>query len=147
MKVDTHRNTLALAKTFGQWCVKQGWLVTNVVADVEPQGRRRRGKEQLRIDEARKYLAVCEKAASGGDSGAVAAMTSLLLGLRASEVVERVVRDFDDGGRVMWIPASKTDAGRRTLEVPESLRPHLARLAEGKAAALSGSGRPGSDGS
>ncbi len=131
--VDTHRNTLALAKTFGQWCVKQGWLAANPLAEVEPTGRRRRGKEQLRIDEARKYLALCEVRAREGDAGAVAAMMALLLGLRASEVVDRVVRDLDDDGKVLWIPSTKTDAGRRTLEVPESLRPHLKKLAEGKA--------------
>jgi integrase len=46
--------------------------------------------------------------------------------------VSRVVRDLDDGGKLLWIPDSKTEAGRRTLRVPELLQPYLARLAEGK---------------
>jgi hypothetical protein len=37
-------------------------------------------------------------------------------------------RDVDDDGRLLWIPATKTPAGRRTVEVPEVLRPHLVRL-------------------
>jgi integrase len=56
-------------------------------------------------------------------------MTALLLGMRAGEIVSRVVRDLDDEGRLLWIPHSKTAAGRRNLHVPELLRPYLARLA------------------
>ena len=33
---------------------------------------------------------------------------------------------------LFWIPDSKTEAGRRTLQVPELLRPLLKALAEGK---------------
>jgi integrase len=67
--------------------------------------------------------------ADAGEAGAVAAMMALLLGMRATEIVSRVVRDLDDDGRLLWIPDSKTDAGKRTLHVPELLRPYLARLA------------------
>jgi integrase len=95
-------------------------------------GRRKRGKEQFRVTEARTFIATCRQLGDRGDAGAIAAMTSLLLGLRASEVVERVVRDLDDGGRLLWIPQSKTEAGRRTLEVPVVLRPYLLALAKGK---------------
>lgn len=132
MAVDTHRNTLTKAKAFGQWCLKQRLIDVNPLAEIEPVGRRNRGKEQLRVDEARKFLAVCQAHAAKGDPAAVAAMTALLLGLRGSEVVDRVVRDLDDGGRLLWIPSAKTDAGKRTLEVPESLRPALLKLAKGK---------------
>src|SRR5947207_11497943 len=55
-------------------------------------------------------------------------MMTLLLGMRASEIVSRVVRDLDDEGRLLWIPDSKTDAGRRTLRVPDVLRPYLQQL-------------------
>ncbi len=41
-------------------------------------------------------------------------------------------RDLDDDGKLLWIPDSKTEAGRRTLQVPELLRPLLKGLAEGK---------------
>lgn len=126
--VDTHRNMLAEAKTFLGWCRVQKWLRTNPLEDVAGVGRRRHGKEQLRVDEARVWLAKALELARGGDEGAVAALVTLLLGLRASEVVSRVVRDVDDNGRRLWIPDSKTEAGRRTLEVPEVLQPLLLEL-------------------
>lgn len=69
--------------------------------------------------------------ADAGEPGAIAAMMALLLGMRASEIVSRVVRDLDDDGRLLWIPDSKTEAGKRTLRVPEVLRPYLQRLTAG----------------
>jgi len=131
--VDSQRNILSEARTFIKWCVqKKKWLATNPLVDVEAVGKRKHGKPQLRVDEARRWLAIAEQLAQQGDAGAIAAMVTLLLGLRASEVVNRVVRDLDDGGRLLWIPDSKTLAGRRTLEVPELLQPHLLALAEAK---------------
>lgn len=131
--VDTHRNALAAAKAFGAWCVEQSWLRENPAAVVKPVGQRNRGKPQLRIDEARKLVEVCLRRAERGHEGAVAVLTALLLGLRASEVTDRVVRDLDDGGKLLWIPVGKTRRSRRTLEVPELVRPYLRRLAEGRA--------------
>jgi integrase len=49
--------------------------------------------------------------------------------MRASEIVQRVGRDLDDNGRLLWIDAAKTEAGRRVVSVPEELRPHLKKLA------------------
>jgi integrase len=54
------------------------------------------------------------------------------MGLRTSEVLERVVRDLDDGARCLWIDAGKTANARRRLEVPEVVQPYLIRLAYGK---------------
>jgi integrase len=51
----------------------------------------------------------------------------------SNEIVTRVVRDLDEGGKLLWIPDSKTEAGRRTLQVLELLQPYLCALAEGKA--------------
>ena len=130
--VDTHRSSLTLAKSFGQWCVKQGLLKVNPVAGIEPQGERRRGKEQLRVDEARRFIAMCCQLGGNGDVGAVGVMTALLLGMRAGEVVSRQVRDLDDDGRLLWVTKAKTRAGDRTLEVPDFLRPYLVQLARGK---------------
>ena len=53
--VDTHRGTLSEARTFLGWCVKRGWLHENPLAKVEGVGRRRTGKPQLTIEEARKF--------------------------------------------------------------------------------------------
>ena len=132
LAVDSHRNILAEAKTFLGWCVRKKWLRQNPLAEVQGKGRRRHGKPQLRRDEARKWLVKALEMADAGDEGAVAAMSAFLLALRASEVVSREVRDLDDGGQLLWIPDSKTAAGKRTLEVPELLQPYLLRLADGK---------------
>ena len=59
-------------------------------------------------------------------------MPALVMGMRANEIVSHVVRNLDDDGKLLWIPDSKTEAGRRTLQVPELLRPMLKALAEGK---------------
>jgi hypothetical protein len=37
--VDTHRNALAVAKAFGAWCVKQGWVATSPLAEVAGVGQ------------------------------------------------------------------------------------------------------------
>jgi integrase len=47
-------------------------------------------------------------------------------------VVSRVVRDLDDEGKLLWIPDSKTMAGRRKLQVPDYLQPYLVGLANGR---------------
>jgi len=128
-KADTQRNALGEARTFGKWCVKQGYLRQNPWTSIEPIGKRVRGKAQLRVDEARKWLATASELAATGDEGAVAAMMTLLLGLRASEVIERVGRDVDDNGALLWVDRSKTEAGRRVVEVPGLLRKNLVQLA------------------
>jgi integrase len=134
LAVDSHRNILAEAKTFLNWAVGRGYLRGNPLAGVVGTGKRRHGKPQLRIDEARKWQAKALQLASEGQEGAVGALVTLLMGLRAGEVVSRIVRDLDDDGRLLCIPDSKTAAGKRTLQVPEALRSSLLRLAEGRKA-------------
>ena len=60
-------------------------------------------------------------------------LVTLLMGMRASEVTDRVVRGLDDQGRLLWIEVGKTKRSRRTLEVPEVLRPYLLALAKDRA--------------
>jgi integrase len=132
LAVDSHRNILAEAKTFLTWAVGKGHLRTNPLAGVQGAGKRRHGKPQLRIDEARKWQVKAVQFAEVGEEGAVAALVTLVMGLRAGEVVSRIVRDLDDDGRLLWIPDSKTEAGKRTLQVPDLLRRYLLALAEGK---------------
>jgi integrase len=125
----THHGELAAAVRFMAWCVKKGWLRLNPFEGVEPQGQAARGKPQLRVDEAKRFLAVL----LGDPSPEATAVTvSLLMGLRAREVVARVVRDLDDGGRLLWIPESKTAAGVRQVRVPTVLMSRLLILARGK---------------
>lgn len=130
--VDTHRNVLSEVKTFYNWCVKKQFAPANPFQGVEGVGRRQHGKPQLRIDESRRWLKVALAEAEQGHVGAVAAMLTLILGMRAGEVVSRVVRDVDDDGKLLWIPAAKTPAGKRTLEVPSLLQPYLRRLVKGR---------------
>jgi len=129
--VDTHRSMLAEARMLAKFCVSKRWLRASPLEGVEGKGKRRHGKPQLRIDEARRWMAKAMELADAGEPGAVAAMMALLLGMRASEIVSRVVRDLDDEGRLLWIPDSKTEAGKRTLRVPDVLRPYLQRLTMG----------------
>jgi integrase len=53
------------------------------------------------------------------------------MGMRAGEILHCVARDVDDGGRLLWIPVSKTRSGKRVLEIPSVLRRHLLRLSKG----------------
>jgi integrase len=131
-KADTHRNTLAEARTFCRWLYSEQIIGLDPLASVKGIGRRSKGKPQLHIDEARSWLHHADEQASAGQAGAVAAMVSLLMALRAGEIVARNVRDLDCGGSVLWIPQSKTAAGKRRVKVPPGLQPHLLRLALGK---------------
>ena len=127
LAADSHRNILAESKTFLAWCVERRWLGGNPLTSAKGVGRRRHGKPQLRIDEGRKLRDVCHRLAMAGEDGPIAVLMGMLMGMRAGEIVSRTVRDLDDGGRLLWIPDSKTDAGRRAIEVPDELRPYLQR--------------------
>lgn len=124
------RGALAYAGTWARWVVKQGWLKADPFVGLEVRGRANRGKAQLRIDEARVFATTCRAAAADGDLEALALLLCLLLGCRASEVTDRVARDLDDDGSLLWIPDAKTRAGRRQLEVPDEVRPLLAAVAK-----------------
>lgn len=128
--VDSHRNALAAGKSFGRFCTKRKWLRGDPFADVDPVGRRKKGKPQLHVTESRQLLDFClERCKPVAKPEPAAVIAALLLGPRSSEVVLRDVRDLDDGGRLLWIPDSKTESGKRRLEVPEVLRPLLLELA------------------
>lgn len=133
LAVDSHRNMLMEVRTFLRWCVGQRWLVASPAEGIKGVGKRRRGKPQLRMDEARRWTDKAEELAAAGEPGAVAAIATLYLDVRASELVAAAVRDLDDGGRVLWISDSKTEAGRRILEVPDFLQPYLREVAGARA--------------
>lgn len=130
VRADTHRGELALARTWIAWCVKQGWISGDPWEGVEPEGIKARGKPQLRVDEARRFLAC----ALGDSSPAgLACALAMLTGARASEITDRIVRDLDDGGRLLWIPTAKTAAGIRQLAIPEVLRARMLAQVQGRA--------------
>lgn len=133
MHAQTHRSLLRTTKMFFHWAVGRKYVRANPFVEVKPVGKPRAGKDQLRIDEARRLTQVLVSAAEQGEEGAVATYTQLVLGLRTSEVLYREVRDLDDDGRVLWIPSGKTANARRRLDVPEPLRTFLLAQAKGKA--------------
>jgi integrase len=139
LAADTHRNYMLQARSMLGWCCERKWFKTNPLAGVKGVGRRRHGKAQPRIDEARRLRAVCQAEAAKGDDGAVVVLIALLMGLRASEIVTRAVRDLDDQGRVLWVDDNetldfqpKTEAGRRPVKVPALLQPLLRDCSRGK---------------
>ena len=132
--VDTRRNALAEAKTFCGRAKANGWTELEPMKEIHGEGKRKRGKAKLTKDEARRYLKKCRELA--GDpkqaEAAIAATIPLLLGYRASEVVDRQVRDLDDGGTVLRVPTAKSHAGIRSQELPEWFQPLLASRTTGK---------------
>jgi integrase len=113
------------------WAVKQR-IIRKAPDLPEVAGQRSKGKEQLRIDEAKRMVAL---AIRQRDSLALAVMTMLYTGIRPGEAMMLKVRDLDDGARLLWVAAEdgKTDAARRMVEVdPPALGALLAELAAGR---------------
>lgn len=138
-KVATHQFYLNLAQTLFRWAQRKGYVRESPFADVQPSGRPNRGKKQLRFDEAERFIAAgFQLFETRQDWMALAAVTALLLGMRASEVIHLRVRDLDCGGTKLWIAASdsyrgKTIHARRDSEVPKVLQLRLVKLAQGRA--------------
>jgi integrase len=127
--IATQHNTVNAAKTFCDFAVKRRWFKASPFASVELEGKKKRGKPTLRKEEARLFLDAC---VAEGTPQSLAALTALTLGLSASEVTKRVVRDLDDGGRLLWVEKAKTESRNRTIEVPDFLRPFLVAQCQGK---------------
>lgn len=129
----TQRFDLWSARFFFGWAVKRGYVGLNPFASVTPVGKVNAGKPQLRIEEARRFTeAALLYFEERNKPLAVGALLALTMGLRTSEVMDRVVRDLDDHARYLWIDEGKTKSARRHLEVPGVLSPYLLRLAHGK---------------
>lgn len=100
---------------------------------MKPVGRVKAGKPQLRIEEARRFTSAAIGYFEETQKPlAIGVLLALTMGLRTSEVMQRVARDLDDGGRCLWIDVGKTDNARRRLDVPEPVQPYLNQLAVGK---------------
>jgi integrase len=128
---DTALNTLAQVRTFLSWLEKQELTKhTNLLNQIEVIGKRRKGKEKLTQDEAKKLVDWC--LAHPDDTGAIATALAFILGLRASEIATRTVRHLDGRGTLLDITDTKTEAGERTLKLPAVLQPLLAALAKEK---------------
>jgi len=120
-------NTLSQAKTHGRWLVRQGYTKANPWEKVEPIGQRKRGREQLTVDESRKFVAACLQA---GSPESVVALLMLFCGLRVGEVLAMTGRDLDDSGRVLIVRKGKTASAARRVQLG-ILSPHVVACAEG----------------
>lgn len=132
--VATHRGELAQAKTFGAWCVEHKLLTVNPLAAVKPVGRLPHGKEQLRIDEARKLADHLVWHAKTGNPAPLAVLIVLMCGLRASEVIALRCRDVDNEGSELVISGGKTASAARRVQVPQVLRQLLIDAADDRSA-------------
>jgi integrase len=131
--VATHQQDVRIARIFFKWAMKERLVRENPFASVELVGRPNAGKRQLRVAEARAFtsaaLAMFEQTRYPLALGAVLA---LWLGLRTGEILGALVRDVDDGARLLWVERGKTKNARRHLIIPEQLRPALLRLVAGR---------------
>lgn len=134
----THRFYLKLAQPLFRWAVRKGYLRESPFAEVRPIGRPNRGKKQLRFEEAERFITTGFRLFDEHDDWlALAAVTALLLGMRASETLHLRVRDLDCGGTKIWVAASdsyrgKTENARRDTEVPNVLQSRLMKVAAGR---------------
>lgn len=124
VKVDTLAGELATVRRAFAFFAKQGWHPGDPFVGCEVEGSRSAGKPQLRKEESRAFL---RTALTKGKEGLAAAM-GLLMGMRASEITGLIVRDIDDGGKVVWVSKAKTKRGVRQLAVPDVLVPYLQEL-------------------
>lgn len=149
---DTSHGSLHCARTFARWCIASKLLREDPVAELkEPRKKTKHGKTVLTIDESRALTLYCvnlaHEALKGEDprrdmerlQRATATLLCLLLGVRAGEVVGRLVRDIDDRGTVLRIVPYvdmgiflKTDHSARSLRLPAMIQPLVAGLAKGK---------------
>lgn len=129
----SHRCYLDYLKAFFGWAVKRSYVRRSPFADVRPAGKPNRGKPQLRIEEAHRFIKVAlQRFTVEQEPLALATLVALYMGLRAGEILKRQVRDLDANGQVLWIDFGKTHNARRHLNVPEVLQAYLLQLCQGK---------------
>ena len=107
----------------------EGIIGSSPFSAVTPVGKPNAGKTQLRIEEARRFVkAALNDYETHRRPMVLAAVMALTMGLRASEILQRKVRDLDDDCGMLWIDSGKTRNAKRHLQIPEFLRPHLREL-------------------
>ncbi len=133
LAVATHIFDLKCVKNFFKWCVSHRYLVSSPFAEVRPIGKKRAGKPQLRIEEAKRFTdAGLSYFTETQNPLAIAALVAITMGPRASEVLNRTVRDLDNGGKILVIDSGKNERAKRRLDVPLFLQPILLQLARGR---------------
>jgi len=128
--VDSQHGILAAVRGFIGWCVTAGFLRRDPLAELQIQGHKKRGKKQLHIDESRRFVQEAFK--HPDDPLAIACAAMVFTGLRPGEIMNLQVRDLDADGTILWVEKSKTEAGKRAVEVAEVFQPFLKSLAQGR---------------
>lgn len=132
----TQRTAIDAMKLLLRWCIGKGYLAKNPMETLKPKTSPVKGKEQLTLDEARKLygmvMGFAQDPTHPHREKAILIVASVLLGTRIRELTRRVVRDLDDGGRVLAIPFGKSKNAKRRLALPEELQPLFAAQAKGK---------------
>jgi site-specific recombinase XerD len=132
---DSHHLFLRRAKHFYKWAVGRRYVEHNPFAEVRPIGRPRRGKPQLRIDEARRVVACALEHARHSlrglnatlalEAGATAHHVAAALGHASFSIT---ARHYADASTVANANLRKV-ADVLTSQSPQSLGvPELARL-------------------
>jgi integrase len=128
VSADTQLNELVELKAFFKWCVKRRWFETSPFEDVEPQGKRSRGKPQFHRHEALQFSEAAfatYRARHRGWEAGLGLLLALWLGLRSWEICCLRVRDVDPSPEGMWLWVAeedgKTYAAKRRVEVPAEL--------------------------
>ena len=133
----THRARLRYVRAFFTWCVERGYIAANPFAAVKPVGKPKRGKPQLRVDEARVLLAHLMTEAQRGEDRALGLSLQILHGLRSGEVIKLKARDIDGNGTRLCVAmeGGKTANATRTLKITiPDLHALLMRQKSGRAA-------------
>ena len=128
--VDSQHGILAAIHGFISWCETAGFLRQDPLANLQIQGHKKRGKKQLHIDESRRFVQEAFK--HPDDPMAMACAAMVFTGLRPGEIMNLQVRDLDADGTILWVERSKTEAGKRAVEVAEVFQPFLKSLAQGR---------------
>ena len=123
---DSQFGIRAAANGLVSYVMKAGLLKRDPLVDVEVEGRKKRGKKQLHIDEAKRFVEEALK--NSDDPLALACAAMVYTGLRPGEIMGLQIRDLDADGTVLWVEKSKTEAGKRAVEVAKVFRPFLQGL-------------------
>ncbi|MFO0578660.1 MAG: tyrosine-type recombinase/integrase [Polyangia bacterium] len=126
----THQEDLKFIRRMFEWGVEEKLTAANPFASVRSVGRANKGKHQLSVDEATRWLTIARQMIEReGDVVALAAAVVAGTGGRNSEIMWRRVRDLDEGGTRLWVRKGKTPTSNRILAIPTMFVPYVAALA------------------
>ena len=127
----THHLRLRVLRLFCKWLVAEGHLKRNPAAGIKSRGTASIGKTQMDPTEATRFLALAYRLAAEGDDAAIACALTVRCRLGYSEIVKRVVGDFDAAG-LLFVRQGKTRHRIRAVPVPAELLGPMRRLCRDK---------------